>query len=146
MHKTEARGKQWLEAHESYHIDYQEGKVVIDKIVPLCHYCHNFIHSGRLLAMFEQGKLSPEYVIDILEYGIEILKENDLEITDSTDELCKVMGVKHNLKVKKTPESEVKWKDWVLVFEDKEYHSPHKNEKEWEKYYNKDNKTKTIKL
>lgn len=86
--------------------------------------------------MFEKGKVSPEYVIDILEHGIEILEKNNLEITDSTDELCKVVGVKHNLKIKKTPESKVKWKDWVLVFEGKEYHSPHKNEEEWEKHYN----------
>jgi hypothetical protein len=48
VHKTKAKKFKWLEAHESYSINYKKGICKIESIEPLCHYCHNFIHSGRL--------------------------------------------------------------------------------------------------
>jgi hypothetical protein len=45
--KYETKEK-WLEGHEYWNIDYKTGKCEVVSIEPLCHKCHNFIHSGRL--------------------------------------------------------------------------------------------------
>ena len=56
VHKTEAQGPKWLEAHEVYDFDYAKGIATVKSIEPLCHYCHNFIHSGRLEAIINKEK------------------------------------------------------------------------------------------
>lgn len=68
VHKHEAKKHKWLEAHEFWNIDYNTGVCEVKSIEPLCHYCHNFIHSGRLSMIVGKEK-SKQEVIDILEHG-----------------------------------------------------------------------------
>ena len=42
IHKLVAKEKQWLEAHEIYEINYEQGTATFKEIVALCHYCHNY--------------------------------------------------------------------------------------------------------
>ena len=60
VHKSKAKVHQWLEAHEYWNIDYKKGICKIVSIEPLCHYCHNFIHSGRLNMILDDEKTKDE--------------------------------------------------------------------------------------
>ena len=57
-HVSEAEFHNWLEVHETYDIDFKAGVAVYSGAVALCHACHQFIHSGRLLAVLEKGEIS----------------------------------------------------------------------------------------
>jgi hypothetical protein len=80
-----------LEAHEYYNIDYNKFEVSLIEIVPLCHYCHNFIHSGRL-SMIIGSEKSEYQVKQILEHGFKILSENNLKCFPFTLEFGKILG------------------------------------------------------
>jgi len=43
-----------LEAHEAYDFDRSAKEARFRETVALCHSCHSFIHSGRLLALYRQ--------------------------------------------------------------------------------------------
>jgi len=79
VHKKKAKIKKWLEAHEFWNINYETGECTITKIVPLCHCCHNFIHTGRLEALLQKQTISRTYVKTVLEHGFEILAKNNLQ-------------------------------------------------------------------
>jgi hypothetical protein len=138
VHKEEARGSKWLEAHEFYDIDYGAGKVYVKKIVPLCHYCHNFIHSGRLQMILGKEKTEEE-VIKILEHGFKILAENDLPAFYYTLELAKNLDANTFGVVAATlPDGEMPaWEDWRLVWEGEEYPPKFKTYEEWRARYMK---------
>jgi len=136
IHKTEAKGPKWLEAHEYWDIDYQKGICKVEKIIPLCHYCHNFIHSGRLYMIVGIEKPKQE-CIEILEHGFKILKDNKLKCFYNTLEIAEILGANtfkvKAAKIKVNPE--IKWGDWKLILEGQEYHSKFKDALEWLKYY-----------
>ena len=71
--KTKAVYHKWLEAHESYEIDYYKGVMRVDEIVALCHSCHNFIHDGRMKMLLERGEMTQERFDDIMAHGLKIL-------------------------------------------------------------------------
>lgn len=136
VHKSEAKGPKWLEAHEFYKMDYAGGRVEIEKIIPLCHYCHNFIHSGRLYMVM--GKEKPEEEVEaILDHGFKILAEHGLTAFSFTMHLAHELdidtyGVTQSLKPDgETPE----WEDWRLVWEGKEYPPKYKTFQEWKDRY-----------
>lgn len=141
VHKTKAIKHQWLEGHEYWEIDYKKGKCKVISIEPLCHYCHNFIHSGRLTEIVG-GEKSKREVKEILEHGFKILSDNKLKCFPVTLELAKKLGVKTNVKSYKAPESKIEWIDWRLVLNGKEYEPVHKSYEDWKKYYAKLNKSK----
>jgi len=128
VHKFDAKGRQWLEAHEVYDIDYKRGRMTFVRIVPLCHFCHNYIHDGRLNALIDQGKLSQRKFTAIIQHGDAVLAKNGISKTTynnreySMGQLMLEGGV-------------APWKDWRLVFNGKEYPSKFKTEEDWEKYY-----------
>lgn len=138
VHKDQARGKKWMEAHELWDINYDTGVTTIKDIVPLCHYCHNFIHSGRLTAIVGKEK-TVEEVKNILEHGFDILAKAKLQCFPGTLELAKIVGAdtKGVTAYDTKHETEIKWEDWKVVFEGKEYKSLFKNFEEWEAHYNK---------
>ena len=42
VHKSDAKFHTWLDAHETYKINYATGRMKYVKAVPLCTACHNF--------------------------------------------------------------------------------------------------------
>lgn len=133
VHKSEAKGHQWLEAHEFYDIDYGMGRVEIKKIIPLCHYCHNFIHSGRL-SMIMGDEKSRDEVMDILEHGFKILADNNLNafaftLTFAHEIDANTFGVPAS----PLPDGEVPaWEDWRLVWDGVEYPPKYPTYQAWQ--------------
>ena len=133
VHKTEAKYHQWLEAHEDYNIDYEQGIMKINKIIPLCHSCHNFIHSGRLIITAE-----PYKIIDILKHGLTILEDNNLKARYYTLDYAEDYFIKHNCKpIDEVISGVADWDKWKLILEGVEYFSKFKDYQDWLNYYNK---------
>lgn len=136
VHKSLAKGYQWLEAHEYYKIDYEMGRVEIESLQPLCHYCHNFIHSGRLKMIMGKEK-SEDEVIAILTHGFGVLARNNLKCFPFTLEFAKSLGVdtKGVAPYTQTADSFAEWGDWRLVWEGKEYPPKYKTYQAWLERY-----------
>ena len=136
VHKSEAKGKKWLECHEFWDINYENGICKVKSIEPLCHYCHNFIHSGRLAMIINKEK-SAEEVISILEHGFLILSSNNLKVFPPTLKFANSIGVftwgvePYNIKINKA----LKWSDYKMVLNGVEYSSKFNSVKEWLSYY-----------
>lgn len=47
-----------LEGHEEYRINYRRGIMTYVRCVPLCHWCHSFVHAGRTETLFRIGKIT----------------------------------------------------------------------------------------
>jgi|GEM_PF-984998 len=138
--KHRAKKHKWLEAHEYWEIDYAKGTAVIKSIQPLCHYCHNFIHSGRLLGIMNIEKDKYE-IKSILEHGFGVLEQNKLQCFPGTLELAKQVGADtYGVTAYEMPECEVSWKDWKLLFNGKEYTSKFNDISEWQEFYKSNNK------
>lgn len=133
--KTDAKKFKWLEAHEYYNIDYYKGRVKIESLQPLCHYCHNFIHSGRL-AMIVGKEKSKEEVIDILEHGLKVLADNGLQAFPFTLQLAESLGADtFGVEAYELKGSDVDWGDWRLVWEGKEYAPKYATYEDWQERY-----------
>lgn len=77
--KYEAKYHQWLEAHEMYDIDYKQGRMTFLKAVPLCHYCHNYIHDGRMRWQLMSGALHHAKYTAIIQHGDAVLAAAGLQ-------------------------------------------------------------------
>lgn len=140
VHKKDARKHQWLEAHEYWDINYKTATCTITEIVPLCHFCHNFIHSGRLTALWNAGRISDELVRDILEHGFGVLMLAGLKCFEGTYQLARMVGADtYGVWPYLLPTDEAEWGDWKLIWCGKEYRSPFGSYSEWEAYYDKKN-------
>lgn len=144
IHKKQAKYHQWLEAHESYWINYENGTMELKEIVALCHSCHNFIHSGRLEMLLAKEEINEEKTLDILYHGFRILKENNLKPFYGTARFfLKLKGFsdyaiekefdKRNIKLPNVPCAA--WDKWRLIIEGKKYVSFFHSEKEWKEFY-----------
>lgn len=78
VHKSRALFHTWLEAHEVYDYRWEKHLLVFKEIVALCHACHNFIHSGRLRAMYENDEISLAKYQVILAHGKRVLGQAGL--------------------------------------------------------------------
>jgi len=78
IHKQDAKLHKWLEAHEIYKYDYSAGVAKFVRLTALCHYCHNFIHNGRLEMLLREEKITMALYDDIMNHGINILKKANL--------------------------------------------------------------------
>lgn len=111
--KWEAKYHKWLEAHEVYDINYLTGQMVYERSAPLCHFCHNYIHSGRLQWLFETQRINHQKYAAIIQHGDKVLA---------------------NAKLKKDlpyagPFAE--WTSWRLVINGKEYEGKFKSMEDW---------------
>lgn len=137
VHKSQAKGPKWLESHESYMIDYEKGIVDITDIVPLCHYCHNFIHSGRLSKIGRSEKSYYE-VQDIIRHGLAILGDSKLKAFFWTCEYAESLHINpamYGVDRWYPPKSEVQWGEWRMLFMGNEYKPKFSTFEEWMEYY-----------
>jgi len=120
-----ACGKQttMLDVHEDYTIDYPKATMKLNSYVPLCKFCHQFIHSGLLAVLIAKKSIPKALGIDILKHGISICRENNVKVFISTFELANKLGVNtKDVKFWKPAPSYKSWEDWRLIFGNKVYY------------------------
>jgi len=80
-----------LEAHEVYAYDFGRREATLREVVALCPACHQFIHMGRLWALFQEGKLPLEGVARVLLRGLGILERAGLQPWWQTEMVYRVV-------------------------------------------------------
>lgn len=135
IHKSGAKFFPRLEAHEDYQIDYKNGIMKVHRIVPLCHQCHMFIHSGRLTALFSKGEIQYDYVKSIINHGFRMALEHDFEVFYVAELLGNSVDIKCPVESWRPPEHDIPWKDWRMIWKEMEYKPIHKNFDQWYKHY-----------
>jgi len=147
VHKEDALFHKHIEAHECYDIDYTTGCVKIEKIVGLCHCCHQFIHSGLTKVLLSKGQISDKRALTIMRHGFKILKNAGLEpwygscinYIDMLDYLgcnydSKLLDRTKQLMYNQQPKYMADWSEWYLLLEGEKYYG-FKNKEEWEQQY-----------
>lgn len=133
VHKRDAKKHKWLEGHEFWEVNYNTGECKVDSIQPLCHYCHQFIHSGYLsirkdILIYEKK--------EILQHGFNVLKDTELQVFPFTYRYALKLNVNtFNVKPYKLPDVDVGWHTWHLLYNNKKYYSKYKNVHDWHKNY-----------
>lgn len=143
VHKSKAAYHQWLEGHEHYDIDYPKGEVTLREIVALCHSCHNFIHSGRMWAMYKKGQMPRDKISDIVDHGLGILYKakmkplyNTLAIRYILDGMDSDEAVELAVRRLDPPQHEMaEWREWHLVLDGEKHYSPFTDIDEWRENY-----------
>ena len=122
--KMQAKGRQWLEGHELYDIDYTRGRMTYVETVPLCRYCHSYLHDGRLEALFQKGQITQAQYVAVLQHGDRVLRMAGLskESLKDRDEFIS------NLKL-------AEWSKWRLVIDGKMYPPKFKSFEEWKRAF-----------
>lgn len=128
VHQDQQKGwvRGQLDAHEVYDIDWTTGAVRLKEIVPLCKFCHNAIHFGRLTAQLQSGKIQEKTYYSIVQHANTILKNAGLP--------QKNWNVEVNDNIHDIP-----WEQWRLILNingtDQEFYSLYKNQEELEASY-----------
>lgn len=73
VHKSKAKGRKYLDAHEAYLINYAVGRMEYAETIPLCQYCHNYIHSGRLAWLLSERKITQAKYASVIQHGDSVL-------------------------------------------------------------------------
>lgn len=143
--KESHKGRPWLEGHEIYKISYSSGRIVFYGVTPLCHYCHNFVHSGRLGCIAGEEKTWGE-VREILEHGFRIISSansargakppmkvfpGSIELALHENVRARTFGVVSYV----IPETTVKWEDWRMEISGNLYGPVHASRGAWSKAY-----------
>jgi hypothetical protein len=113
IRNTDAKEHQWLEAHELYDIHYPRGRMTYVETVPLCHYCHSFVHDGRLKALWDKGEVTKNKYEAVMKHGQAILRAAKLKSPEVYTGKC------------------APWAEWRLVLFGVEYEPIYKTEVEW---------------
>ena len=136
VHKSNAKKHRWMEAHEIYNIDYDRGIAELSRILPLCHYCHNFIHSGRLRIMARAKKVTADDVRRIMRHGVCVLRPVNGSIFSGTKELCDLVSVDtFGLPVMRPPSRMAGWGDWRMVWDGQTYKGKFNTMRDWQRAY-----------
>ena len=77
-HASDAKGRQWMECHEQYEINYTKGRMKYVGCVSLCHYCHSYLHDGRLIWLLQTGQIHQAKYCAILQHGDSVLAKAGL--------------------------------------------------------------------
>ncbi len=134
VHKSQAKLHKWLEAHEIFDIDYRRGTATLIEIVPLCHFCHAFIHSGLLRVRARKKKVSAQHVRDVMIHGCEVLRQCNGEIFQGTAELAYLVGVNtSHLSEISPPRNIADWSKWKMVWGENEYRGKYKSMRDWQR-------------
>ena len=124
VHKTEAKSRQWLEAHEIYEIDYQKGIATFKEVVPLCNPCHMYIHDGRLNHLLEKGLIHQSKFVMVMKHGDAVLRKAGLERLSHEERDLAVLALEASGKL-------ARWSDWRLILDGKKYEPIYKTYNEW---------------
>jgi len=124
-HKVKGSRKH-LEGHEIYDVDYQRGTLTYIETVPLCPYCHMYIHDGRLLALMQKKVLTQRKFTAVIQHGDSVLKAAGLNRPTKFSRDEAIISAISNGKV-------AEWAEWRLILKGKTYPPKFKTLKEWEK-------------
>lgn len=129
VHKSKADIFQWLEGHESYEINFDEYSYKLIEILPLCHACHNYIHSGRLLMLLRKQEITQDRYNFIMNRGNQLLVEAGINKEEFLYNLFEGNFIKG------FPEKNGTWNKWHLIIDNKKYFSKFKTFEDWREYY-----------
>ena len=113
VYRSQAKEYSLLEGHELYRINYLRGRQTYLETIPLCHYCHSFIHDSRLLMLLREGKVTKLTYDSIMEHGDQVLSDAGL------------------IKNRPRKVKMARWEEWRLILFGKEYPPIYKNYTEW---------------
>ena len=130
VHRSKAKYKQQLEAHERYTIDFENHNYTLKTIVPLCHYCHSFIHSWLMSIRVRKWELTSARQKLILAHGDELLRKAGIDKLEYIRNICWGDFEKF------TPESNWTWNLWWLVIDGKKHYTKYPTYMDWVKTYN----------
>ncbi len=119
VNKYEAVEFQQLEGHEVYRIDYSRGRQYYVETVALCHYCHNFIHDGRLRQLLDSGSISSQKYNAVMAHGYKVLMASGIN-KDARKPYTGRMAA---------------WGNWRLVLFGKQYPPKYKTYQDWVKEF-----------
>lgn len=125
VHKLQAKYHQWLEAHETYEIDYHKGRAKYLGCVALCHFCHCYIHSGRLQALLEKGEIHHHKFVAIHQHGDAVLASAGLSREAHSVRDAKIQEMVRNGGM-------AEWSKWRLRIGRNLYKPLYKNFEEWQ--------------
>lgn len=128
VHKLDAVNRQWLEAHEIYEIDYKKGTAKFKEIVPLCHYCHNFIHDGRLTDLLERGEIHQSKFAAIIKHGDRVLSRAGLKKPTKLERDTMILNMEIAGEL-------AEWSKWRLIIGRKRYKPLYASMEEWQAAY-----------
>lgn len=143
--KESHKGRPWLEGHEIYKTSYSSGRLVFHGVTPLCHYCHNFVHSGRLGCIAGNEKTWAE-VREILEHGFRVISTANsirrakapMKVFPGSIDLARHENVRartFGAVPYVIPESMVKWEDWRMEILGNAYDPVHGSRNDWAMAY-----------
>ena len=137
VHKDDAMFHKWLEAHEDYEIDHESAIMTVRSMVPLCHSCHSFVHSGFLFVQLERGEKSKSEVAIILDHGFGILKSARLPAFVGLKNVIKASGWSGSWSGGwlHPRESSKRWDEWVMIWEGEKFPAKFKSYDEWVRFY-----------
>lgn len=147
IHKSIAKYRQWLEAHEVYAIDYATGRVEMVEVCALCHSCHNYIHSGRMQMLAIAEQFPADKYLDILAHGEATLKRYLSRVAKNYqgepwkqpyEDTLPFQNTFPHIQVPGLPkpvETIAPWQDWHLALNSEKHYSRFADYEEWEAYY-----------
>ena len=109
-----------MEAHEVYRTDYIIGRLYFIEAIPLCNYCHSFIHSGRLQALLDKRQITQSRFSMVIQHGERVLSRSGLVRPPPYE----------------GPMAE--WSTWRLVIGRKMYKPKFRSMEDWMKHYDKE--------
>lgn len=113
-----------MEAHEIYDIDYIKGRAVFVEVVPLCHFCHNYIHDGRLTDLLQKGKVPHSKFVSIIQHGDRVLKSAGLSRLSKLERDREIALLEADGKL-------AAWESWRLILDGVEYPPIYKTFNDW---------------
>jgi len=124
IHKNKIKDHDWLEAHEYVNVDHPNCVCEFINVVPLCYYCHKFIHVGLLHLNFKLKTISKKEVVEILEHGFKILADSKLQCNPEQFEVAKHFKNLNTLGVTPysvKPSEKLNPFDWKLLMDNNFY-------------------------
>ena len=116
VHASNAAAFNRMEAHEMYDYDYPKGTLTYVRAVPLCHFCHNYIHDGRMSHLLRKGEMDYNKIQQILKHGSAILARAGLDKMPYNGPIAR-------------------WDQWRMIINGVAYKGKFASFDAWEEYY-----------